>query len=187
MCQVRVPSPGALIEHMNKHHFNLPGGINIMTKSQRSQAARVGPDPSRQAVSRRAQVQPVRNNSRVGRLEVIKCPSCGKSVDKSKFAIHKLSHSHQRKLPPTKANVVKNKGISLQKLTNDTQITEKNEDIELVELVDDTEEVRPEAAMEESAGDDQPDTEDTDLAVRSEIEKLDTSELLDNLVNFLQT
>ena len=190
MCQVRLESPGALIEHMNKHHFNLPGGINIMTKSQRSQAANTGPALSqrRQPVSRRGEVQSVRNSCNPGarRLEVIKCPSCGKSVDKSKFAVHKLSHSHQRKLPPTRANVVKNKGISIQKLTNDGQITEKNEDVELVELLDDTEEVSPDAAMEESASDDQPETED-DLAVRTEIEKLDTSELLDNLVNFLQT
>ena len=110
-------------------------------------------------------------------------------MDKSKFAIHKLSHSHQRKLPPTKTNVVKNKGISLQKLTNEAPITEKNEDIELVEIDDAedvSEDVSPDAAMEESASDDQPDTE-TDQAVRTEIEKLDTLELLDNLVNFLQT
>ena len=192
MCQVRLASAGALIEHMNRHHFNLPGGINIMTKSQRSQAATAGPDPThrRQTVSRKAELQPVRNsgNSRLGRLEVIKCPSCGKSVDKSKFAIHKLSHSHQRKPPPTKANVVKNKGISLQKVTNEAPITEKNEDIELVEIVDDTDEVSeelsPDAPLEES--EDQAETE-TDKAVRSEIEKLDTTELLDNLVNFLQT
>ena len=84
---------------------------------------------------------------------------------------------------------MKNKGISLQKLTNEAPITEKNEDIELVEIDDAedvSEDVSPDAAMEESASDDQPDTE-TDQAVRTEIEKLDTLELLDNLVNFLQT
>ena len=86
--------------------------------------------------------------------------------------------------------MVKNKGISLQKLTNEGPITQKTEDVELVEIVDDTEDVSPGAAMEESAGGDQADTEndsENDQAVRTEIEKLDTLELLDNLVNFLQT
>ena len=194
MCPVRVASPGALIEHLNNHHFNLPGGINIMTRAQRSQAVNAENEVNqrRQAVTRRSQPQPVRNSpsSRQRTMEVVKCPSCGKSVEKSKFAIHKLSHSHQRKPTPTRANVVKNKGISLQKLTNEGPITQKTEDVELVEIVDDTEDVSPGATMEESAGGDQADTEndsENDQAVRTEIEKLDTLELLDNLVNFLQT
>ena len=77
---------------------------------------------------------------------------------------------------------------------------EKLEDVELVEIEDDTdaaaspgdeeagvgaiEDARE--GMETDPGEDQPETENV-TAVRNEIEKLDTLELLDNLVNFLQT
>jgi len=189
MCHITVQNPQALIEHMNRNHFNSPGGINIITNSiTKSITNSIVPRRAEPQVRSR-QVLPVKNhlNSKVGKVEVVKCPSCGKSVDKSKFAIHSLSHSQQRK--PSKPNVLKNKGITLQNLSTYPPSTGKNENIELVELCDDTEEV-DHGSLEMDTGegdnDNQPETENL-TAVRNEIEKLDTLELLDNLVNFLQT
>ena len=91
---------------------------------------------------------------------------------------------------------MKNKGITLQKMTNDSPPEVNNEDVEVVEINDDPE-VASEEASEEFGeanshemvpvdNDQEQETEEF-TEVRNEIEKLDTLELLDNLVNFLQT
>ena len=184
MCQVTLQNPQALIDHMNRNHFNNPGGINIITNLQR---VGVISDNQRQTTTWRSPVQPVRSplTSRVGKVEVIKCPTCGKSVDKSKYSIHQLSHSQQRK--PSKPNVLRNKGVTHQNMTYYPSKEEKNNDVELVEICEDNEEASQEGTeMEAGDSESQQETEKVN-AVRNEIEKLDTLELLDNLVNFLQT
>ena len=184
MCQVTLQNPQALIDHMNRNHFNNPGGINIITNLQQSG---VISDNQRQTATRRSPAQLSRSplTSRVGKVEVIKCPTCGKSVDKSKYAVHKLSHSQQRK--PSKPDVMRNKGVTLQNVTYYPSKEEKNKDVELVEICEDNEEASQEATeMEAEDTESQEETEKV-TAVRNEIEKLDTLELLDNLVNFLQT
>ena len=184
MCQMSFPGPAALIEHMNRNHFNLPGGINIVTHHNNS-----GGRSMAQPVKARSQVVPVRSRPRV---EVVKCPDCGKNVDKFKFAIHQQAHAQQRRQ-------VRSKTVTLQKVESQQPPAEKLEDVELVEIEDDTDAASPgdeeagvgaiedaREGMETDPGEDQPETENV-TAVRNEIEKLDTLELLDNLVNFLQT
>ena len=65
---------------------------------------------------------------------VVKCPVCGKNVEKSKFSLHQQSHSQQRR-------PVRSKAVTLQKMV-DTQSPpqEKRELVELVELEDDNDE-----------------------------------------------
>ena len=91
---------------------------------------------------------------------------------------------------------MKNKGITLQKMTNDSPSEVNNENVEVVEINDDPE-VSSEETSEEVGEDnshemvpvdnDQEQETEKFTEVRNEIEKLDTLELLDNLVNFLQT
>ena len=190
MCQMTLPGPEALIAHMTRNHFNLPG-ININSAGA-SSTQRWQPEPRRPP----AQLVRSRLSAKSVKMEVVKCPTCGKSVDKSKLAIHKLSHSQQRK--PLKPNVMKNKGITLQKMTNDSPSEVNNEDVEVVEINDDPEVASEEASEEVGEANshemvpvdnDQDQEQETEkfTEVRNEIEKLDTLELLDNLVNFLQT
>ena len=83
-------------------------------------------------------------------------------------------------------------------MTNDSPSEVNNEDVEVVEINDDPEVASEEASEEVGEANshemvpvdnDQDQEQETEkfTEVRNEIEKLDTLELLDNLVNFLQT
>jgi len=188
-----------------------------------------------------------RQGIRQRNVEIVKCNVCGKSVDKSKLSVHKLSHAKDRK--NDKVNIIKttaknrSEGNSLKNVANKSAL--EDEDVELVEIIDDDE--PGENNLSESYGDnavsiasplpiksykqgevvvdkaevqcficdkklasnmalkmhnnlthpvkkeidtemllgeetDQPEKDD---AIRNEVDKLETLELLDNLVNFL--
>ena len=220
MCQIELPNPKSLIDHMNRNHFNLPGGINIITDNSSSSSSssasslatfknnlqrHITAAPSRsssQAVPARisgakvaARLQPVAVTPprKPKTIELVTCHTCGKTIDKSKFQVHKLTHAQERK--DMKTTVLKNSSIVLTK-TYDTK--EAVDPLELEEEVTNSDyecnicekKLANEKALKlhrnAEHGENNTIDDDDHEEMKNQIGDLETSELLDNLVNFLQ-
>lgn len=199
MCKIMLPNPKALIQHMNKNHFNLPGGINIIsgsgpdvrtpssssmissasTKSSslssRSALAPLRQPPPSQRQQFSQKIQNVLSRSRpVTKILTVTCPDCGKSIDKSKFTVHKMSHSKEK--PASRSSILNRSSISLEKVANNNSINKTP--TEVMDVDDNSQD-----GDDVEADDNENGANDN---LKNEIEKLKTFELLDNLVNFLQ-
>ena len=201
-CNISVPNPKALIEHMNRNHFNLPGGVNIAPTDGGGSSSfpRSFSTSSSSSVRKSRSVTPSITKSII---ETVKCPTCNKSIEKSKFLIHKMSHTQERKI--SKASAFKNSSIAI---TRVSPSKEDDTEIEVMDVMDDDDsqdnitdsdnecdlcnkKLATAGALllhrntehgENNVIDDNPEQEE----MKGEIDKLETLELLDNLVNFLQ-
>ena len=187
MCKITLPNPKALIEHMNKNHFNLPGGINIISgsgsdviapssssliSSSKPSFRQQPPQSQRQKFSQKIHNVLSKSRQTVTKIITVTCPDCGKSIDKTKFEIHKLSHAKEK--PASRSSILNRSNISLQKVANNDPISKDS--VEVMDVEDNSQDGDIEENKEETANE----------QLKNEIENLETFELLDNLVNFLQ-
>ena len=207
MCAIVLPSPAALIQHMNRNHFNLPGGVNIIGEapsssfSQRPPATPSYSRPPAAAASRgiSPKVQRLVTNLRAG------VPSANK-VDKSRIPLQKQSQVI------SKNSALRNSSIVLKKVENTApaqtvQVTKISGSDEILLMDEDGgQEVvtnsdyecdicNKKLASDEALklhknaehGEENVPVDSAQEALKGEIDNLETSELLDNLVNFLET
>jgi len=129
----------------------------------------------------------VRNRMKVS---VVKCTVCQKTIDKSKYSVHRLTHSQEKK--NLKKEVLKgrprNNSSSCDVEVIDIDESEGSQVVQtevkslLGEKIDDSKKdskVEDELLLHEEG--DKP----VDKKAENEIENMETTELLDNLVNFL--
>ena len=83
ICSISLPNPTALVQHMNKNHFNLPGGINIVSGTGETISGSSN-SPSRRQNPVSPSVQKLVNNFR-------KVEPKSKVIDRSKGMVHKGS------------------------------------------------------------------------------------------------
>lgn len=195
ICSISLPNPTALVQHMNKNHFNLPGGINIVSGlgetisgSSNSPARRQNPvSPS---------VQKIVNNFR-------KVEHKSKVIDRSKGIVHKGSPQRNAEKKTSKLSALKNSGIVIEKVA-DAMVTDNDEILVMEEDPLNSHDTVTNSDYEcnicnrklassadlklhrnELHGENNPPEDPTQEKLRDEIDKLETLELLDNLVNFL--
>ena len=192
ICSISLPNPTALVQHMNKNHFNLPGGINIVSGSGETIAGSNN-SPSRRTNPVSPSVQKFVNNLR-------KVEPKSKVIDRSKLTVHKMSPQRNTEKKTSKLSALKNSGIVIEKVP-DAVVTD-NDDI----LVMEEDPLEPVTNSDyecsicnkklasssdlklhrnEQHGEENPPEDPTQEKLRDEIDKLETLELLDNLVNFL--
>ena len=194
ICSVSLPNPSALVQHMNRNHFNLPGGINIVSGSGETIAGSSN-SPSRRQNPVSPSVQKVVNNLR--RVE----PK-SKVIDRSKLTVHKMSPQRNKEKSTSKLSVLKNSGIVIEKVA-DAMVTDNDEILVMEDPLDSQETVTNsdyecsicnkklassadlKVHRNELHGEENPPEDPTQEKLRDEIDKLETLELLDNLVNFL--
>ena len=181
MCSRQFPHSAALAEHMGRSHFGGLSGINIVSKnsgpelniSKPAKASPVRPQPSRPQA---AKVQPTRPQvtrpskpqpARAPQDPVVKCKTCSKSILQSKLGIHKLSHAQQRRDEKTKQRLLASKPKQV-KPNPTTETKPVVEDIQFVSTAETT------------------DQDPVVTDIQNEVNQMQTMELLDNLVNFLQ-
>jgi len=167
MCHVMMPSPAALIEHMNKNHFRGLAGLNIVQQGAPSRPSlptppspvspREAPPPSRGPILTPAQAKALslskNPNGGLGspRLPITRSPG-----------IQQRMQSPSPTQPPNKmARSETIQGVSFSRPINTSNKAVNSSSEELLD----------EGSKEKS--------------IRKEVEGLQTLELLDNLVNFL--
>ena len=195
ICSISLPNPSALVQHMNRNHFNLPGGINIVSGSGETIAGSSS-SPSRRPNPVSPSVQKVVNNLR-------KVEPKSKVIDRSKLTVHKLSPQRNKEKSTNKLSALKNSGIVIEKVA-DAMVTDNDEILVMEEDPLNTQDTVTNSDYEcnicnkklassadlklhrnELHGEDNPPEDPTQEKLRDEIDKLETLELLDNLVNFL--
>ena len=195
ICSVSLPNPTALVQHMNKNHFNLPGGINIVSGSGETISG-LSDSPSRRQNPVSPSVQKVVNNFR-------KVEPKSKVIDRSKRIVHKGSPQRNAEKKTSKLSALKSSGIVIEKVA-DAMVTDNDEILVMEEDPLNTQDTVTNSDYEcnicnkklassadlklhrnELHGEDNPPEDPTQEKLRDEIDKLETLELLDNLVNFL--
>ena len=195
ICSISLPNPTALVQHMNKNHFNLPGGINIVSGSGETISG-TNNSPSRRPNPVSPSVQKIANNLR--RVE----PK-SKVIDRSKLTVHKMSPQRNTEKKTNKLSALKNSGIVIEKVA-DAVVNDNDEILVMDEDPLNSQETVTNSDFEcsicnkklassadlklhrnELHGEENPPEDPTQEKLRDEIDKLETLELLDNLVNFL--
>ena len=151
--------------------------------------------PSRRQNPVSPSVQKVVNNLR--RVE----PK-SKVIDRSKLTVHKMSPQRNKEKSTSKLSVLKNSGIVIEKVA-DAMVTDNDEILVMEDPLDSQETVTNsdyecsicnkklassadlKVHRNELHGEENPPEDPTQEKLRDEIDKLETLELLDNLVNFL--
>ena len=195
ICSISLPNPTALVQHMNKNHFNLPGGINIVSGSGETISG-TNNSPSRRPNPVSPSVQKIANNLR--RVE----PK-SKVIDRSKLTVHKMSPQRNTEKKTNKLSALKNSGIVIEKVAeavvndNDEILVMDEDPLNSQETVTNSDfecsicnkKLASSADLKlhrnELHGEENPPEDPTQEKLRDEIDKLETLELLDNLVNFL--
>ena len=195
ICSISLPNPTALVQHMNKNHFNLPGGINIVSGSGETISG-TNNSPSRRPNPVSPSVQKVANNLR-------KVGPKSKVIDRSKLTVHKMSPQRNTEKKTNKLSALKNSGIVIEKVA-DAVVNDNDEILVMDEDPLNSQETVTNSDFEcsicnkklassadlklhrnELHGEENPPEDPTQEKLRDEIDKLETLELLDNLVNFL--
>ena len=202
ICSISLPNPTALVTHMNKNHFNLPGGINIVTGSGETISSSNN-SPSRRTNPISPAVQKLANNLR-------KVEPRSRVIDKSKLKsiqvkeVPRISPQRNAEKKSNKMSTLKNSGIVIEKVP-DAQVTDNDEILVMEEdPLEGGQETVTNSDYEcslcnkklassadlklhrnELHGEQNPPEDPTQEKLRNEIDKLETLELLDNLVNFL--
>ena len=195
ICSISLPNPTALVQHMNKNHFNLPGGINIVSGSGETISG-TNNSPSRRPNPVSPSVQKIANNLR--RVE----PK-SKVIDRSKLTVHKMSPQRNTEKKTNKLSALKNSGIVIEKVA-DAVVNDNDEILVMDEDPLNSQETVTNSDFEcsicnkklassadlklhrnELHGEENLPEDPTQEKLRDEIDKLETLELLDNLVNFL--
>ena len=195
ICSISLPNPTALVQHMNKNHFNLPGGINIVSGSGETISG-TNNSPSRRPNPVSPSVQKVANNLR-------KVGPKSKVIDRSKLTVHKMSPQRNTEKKTNKLSALKNSGIVIEKVAeavvndNDEILVMDEDPLNSQETVTNSDfecsicnkKLASSADLKlhrnELHGEENPPEDPTQEKLRDEIDKLETLELLDNLVNFL--
>ena len=195
ICSISLPNPTALVQHMNKNHFNLPGGINIVSGSGETISG-TNNSPSRRPNPVSPSVQKVANNLR-------KVGPKSKVIDRSKLTVQKMSPQRNTEKKTNKLSALKNSGIVIEKVA-DAVVNDNDEILVMDEDPLNSQETVTNSDFEcsicnkklassadlklhrnELHGEENPPEDPTQEKLRDEIDKLETLELLDNLVNFL--
>ena len=195
ICSISLPNPTALVQHMNKNHFNLPGGINIVSGSGETISG-TNNSPSRRPNPVSPSVQKVANNLR-------KVGPKSKVIDRSKLTVHKMSPQRNTEKKTNKLSALKNSGIVIEKVA-DAVVNDNDEILVMDEDPLNSQETVTNSDFEcsicnkklassadlklhrnELHGEENLPEDPTQEKLRDEIDKLETLELLDNLVNFL--
>ena len=196
ICSISLPNPTALVQHMNKNHFNLPGGINIVSGSGETRSG-TNNSPSRRPNPVSPSVQKIVSNN-LRRVE----PK-SKVIDRSKLTVHKMSPQRNTEKKTNKLSALKNSGIVIEKVAeavvndNDEILVMDEDPLNSQETVTNSDfecsicnkKLASSADLKlhrnELHGEENLPEDPTQEKLRDEIDKLETLELLDNLVNFL--